>query len=98
LSFYHSDLRPAFTGPLIGGPFEAGDDAPRAVSRKYYEKMCPKEKRVIIDSEAVNDETIRYSKTIGASYMFDRWVEKLNSIEDQCVEILQDSYQLFEIW
>ena len=84
-------------GPLIGGPFEPGDDAPRAVSRKYFDKVCPKSKRVTISSQEINNETVRFSSTIGASYIFDRWVEKLNSIEDQCVEILQESFQLFEI-
>jgi hypothetical protein len=94
----HPYLRPRIAGPLIGAPFEPGDDAPRAVSKNYFDQICPKSKRVYIDAEEVNDDKIRYGENIGASYMFDRWVKKLNSIEEQCVEILQDSFQLFEIW
>jgi hypothetical protein len=86
------------TGPLIGGPFEPGDDAPRAVSKNYFNDVCPPSKRTIIDTKDVNDEKIRYSKNTGASFMFDRWVEKLNSIDNPCVEIAHNSFQLFEIW
>jgi hypothetical protein len=87
-------LSAMISGPLIGGPFEPGDDAPRAVSKNYFNEVCPKSQRTIIDTEEVNDEKIRYSETAGASFMFDRWVEKLNSIDNPCVEISQDSYQL----
>ena len=87
---------PLPTGPLIGGHFEPGDDAPRAVSKNYFNEVCPPSKRTILDTEEVNNESIRYSETAGASFMFDRWVEKLNSIDNPCVEIAQESFQLFE--
>lgn len=86
------------SGPIIGGPFEPQDDAPRAVSKKYFDKVCPPSKRVILNPLEINNDTIRFSSTIGASYIFDLWVEKINSIEDQCVEISHDLVQLWEIW
>lgn len=82
-------------GPLIGGPFPPGDDAPRAVSKNFFNEVCPNP--TVIDSGEVN-EPLRYDNDIGAQYMMDRWIEKLNSIADPCVEIAQESYQLFEIW
>jgi len=91
-------LSSMISGPLIGGPFEPGDDAPRAVSKNYFNEVCPPSKRTIINTQEVNDDNIRYSRTTGASFMFDRWVEKLNSIDNPCVEIARDSSQLFEIW
>lgn len=95
---YHTTFKHSLAGPLIGGPFEPGEDAPRAVSKNWFNQVCPPSERVIIDTEDVNDEEIRYSTTIGASYMFDRWVEKLSSMEERCIEIAQESFQLFEIW
>lgn len=83
------------SGPIIGGPFPPGDDAPRAVSKNYFYEVCPN--RTIIDSGEVNAD-IRFDDSVGALQIVNKWVEKLNSIKDPCVEISQKSYQLFEIW
>ena len=85
-------------GPLIGGEFEPGDDAPRAVSKNYFYEVCPESERTTIYTHEVNNETIRFSNDIGAAYMFDRWVEKLNSVESRCVQTTLESYGLFEMW
>lgn len=83
------------TGPVIGAPFPPGDPSPRAVSQEYYKKVCPNS--TIIDCKDVN-ENLRLNDDVPALEIFERWVEKLNSIEDPCVEINLESYQLFEIW
>lgn len=82
-------------GPVIGAPFPPGDPAPRAVSQEYFKKVCPN--TTIIDSMEVN-EHLRLDDRVPALDIFEKWVEKLNSIEDPCVEIKLDSFQLFEIW
>lgn len=58
--------------------------------------MCPNP--TILDSDAVVSGQIRYDNNVPASRIFDLWVEKLNSINDPCVEIQLGSPQLFEIW
>lgn len=85
-----------FSGPITGGPFPPGGDAPRAVSKKYFNSVCPN--RTVIDATEVNTEEIRYNKSIGASAIFDKWVEKLNLIDDPCIEITQNSEHVFDIW
>lgn len=82
-------------GPLIGAPFPDGGDVPRAVSKNYFQEVCPN--RTIIDTEDVIEEKSRYDENVGSSYIFDKWVEKLNAIQDPCVEILQSSLQVFDI-
>lgn len=82
-------------GPIIGSSFPPGDAAPRAVSREYFKKVCPNP--TIIDSWVVN-EHLRLDDNVPALEIFEKWVERLNSIDDPCVEIRQESYQLFEIW
>ncbi|OJA20557.1 hypothetical protein AZE42_09786 [Rhizopogon vesiculosus] len=101
-STYNGKLIPAriplsaiISGPMIGAPFPHGDPAPRAVSQEYFKKVCPN--TTIIDCMEVN-EHLRLNNSVPALEIFDRWVEKLNSIEDPCVEIKLDSPQLFEIW
>jgi hypothetical protein len=82
-------------GPIIGSSFPPGDAAPRAVSREYFKKVCPNP--TIIDSWELN-EHLRLDNNVPALVIFKKWVEKLNDIDDPCVEIRQESFQLFEIW
>lgn len=89
-------LRPRAIGPIIGSAFRPGDPAARAVHKDYFKRVCPNP--TVLDSDAVVNGYIRYDDNIPASQIFDMWVEKLNSINDPCVEIQLDSPQLFEIW
>ncbi|KAG0696006.1 hypothetical protein DFH29DRAFT_243008 [Suillus ampliporus] len=83
------------SGPIIGSSFPPGDPAPRAVSQEYFKKVCPNP--VIIDSWDVN-EHLRLNANVPALEIFEKWVEKLNSIDNPCIEIQKQSFQLFEIW
>lgn len=58
--------------------------------------MCPNP--TIVNSDVVVSEPVRYDKSVPASRIFDMWVDKLNSINDPCVEVELGSSQLFEIW
>ncbi|KAG8220778.1 hypothetical protein J3R82DRAFT_2210 [Butyriboletus roseoflavus] len=100
---YNGKLIPAriplsaiISGPIIGSAFGPGDPTPRAVHKEYYKKACPNP--TILDSDAVVSGQVRYDNSVPASRVFDMWVDKLNSINDPCVEIKLDSPQLFEIW
>jgi hypothetical protein len=82
-------------GPIIGGPFLPKDIKPRAVSKNFFNQVCPHP--TIINSQEIN-EHLRFDENVSAGFILDRWVEKLNSIDDPCVEILQKSDPIFEIW
>ncbi|KAG2147827.1 uncharacterized protein EDB93DRAFT_1145545 [Suillus bovinus] len=88
-------LSAIISGPIIGSSFPPGDAAPRAVSREYFKKVCPNP--TIIDSRNLN-EHLRLDDNVPALSIFEKWVDELNSIDDPCVEIKVESYQLFEIW
>ncbi|KAH7885742.1 hypothetical protein F5I97DRAFT_1145854 [Phlebopus sp. FC_14] len=99
---YNGKLIPAriplsaiISGPVIGSSFQPGDPTPRAVTREYFKQVCPN--ATVIHSMTVN-EHLRLNPDVPASQIFDKWVDKLNFINDPCVEIDQESFQLFEIW
>lgn len=95
-----ADVLPArdrdVSGPVIGSSFDPGDPTPRAVHKDYFKQVCPNP--TILDSDAVVSGYLRYDNDVPASQVFDMWVNKLNSINDPCVEIQLGSPQLFEIW
>lgn len=82
-----------FTGPIIGGDLGPHSNVPRAVSREYFYKVCPNP-TVIHPSEVKVKEIPDYT----AAQTLDAWVEKINSIEDRCIEIPKDTDRLFDIW
>lgn len=88
-------LSAIISGPIIGSSLPLRDVAPRAVSKEYFKKVCPNP--TVIDSWEVN-EHLRLDHNVPALKIFEKWVEKLNNIDDPCVEIKEESYQLFEIW
>ncbi|KAL4062369.1 hypothetical protein J3A83DRAFT_4110097 [Scleroderma citrinum] len=88
-------LSAIMSGPIIGAPWPRGDPTPRSVTREYFKQVCPEP--LLIDTAEVN-EHLRVDSAVPASVIFDKWVEKLNSINNPCVEIMRDSYQVFEIW
>ncbi|KAI6014964.1 hypothetical protein EDC04DRAFT_2952265 [Pisolithus marmoratus] len=100
-SLYNGKLIPSriphsaiISGPIIGSSWPPGDPTPRSVSREYFRRVCPQP--LVIDSNEIN-EKLRLDTTVPASVIFDKWVDKLNSIRDPCVEIKRSSFQIFEI-
>ena len=83
------------TGPVIGASWPRGDPTPRSVTREYFKQVCPKP--LFMHTAEINED-LRFDSEVPASVIFDKWVDKLNSINNPCVEITRDSYQLFEIW
>lgn len=79
-------------GPIIGGSFDAGtgNTVPRAVSKEYFYKVCPK-------STIIRTDEIKGSLGgASASVVVDTWVKELNSIEDECVEFHKTTPQVFD--
>ncbi|KZT21880.1 hypothetical protein NEOLEDRAFT_1072823 [Neolentinus lepideus HHB14362 ss-1] len=87
-TIYDFALRPTrmpinafISGPSAGGPMSG----PPAVSSKFWDSICPKEKRRIITSEGSPLSGVK------GSVLMDWWVERLQDVDDSCVEIDQDS-------
>ncbi|KAI0964550.1 hypothetical protein AcW1_001342 [Taiwanofungus camphoratus] len=80
-------------GPIVGEPFPAGIQVPRAVAKEYWDEVCPSPKVVRND-----DILASLGRESTAGNMIDKWNEVLNSTEDRCVEVAGDSYTIFDIF
>ncbi|EIN14296.1 hypothetical protein PUNSTDRAFT_49122 [Punctularia strigosozonata HHB-11173 SS5] len=87
-------LSALITGPMVGGPMPIGSNAPRFVKKEWFDKVCPKAERTIIRTE---DVTNGLSDASGQETL-EAWVKKLDSLPDRCIEIAEDSIQVFSIW
>lgn len=84
------------TGPMVGGPWPPGDDTPLSVSKEFFHKVCPNP--TVLQVSDVNTDDMRFSDDVSAAYVFEKWVETINSVEDPCLMINPSSNQIFEIW
>jgi hypothetical protein len=64
------------SGPLAGN----STHEPKAVSVEFWESVCPPERRHIISS---NDQPWNTEGDV----LMDWWIERINSINETCVEI-----------
>ncbi|KAI0332570.1 hypothetical protein GY45DRAFT_1320769 [Cubamyces sp. BRFM 1775] len=80
-------------GPSVGDPMPAGVDAPRAVSRTYYEKVCAGQKVVIPRGEVL--DSLPSPANLNAQAITDAWLDKLATIDSPCVESKKETDQLY---
>ncbi|VDB96820.1 unnamed protein product [Peniophora sp. CBMAI 1063] len=80
------------SGPLGGGDYPAGDWRPPAVTVEFFELVCPHPTIVHVDNtkSAFSEAT--------AAAIFDAFVAKLNAIEDNCVELQENTGQVLDFW
>ncbi|KAN0088727.1 hypothetical protein V8E55_005784 [Tylopilus felleus] len=83
-------------GPVVGGPWPPGDQTPRSVSREFFHKVCPNP--TVLSTSIINTEDMRWNDDIPASYIFEKWVEKINSMDDPCLMLDPNSPPIFEYW
>lgn len=81
---------------MVGGPWPAGDHTPLSVSRDFFHEVCPNP--TVVQTSDINTQEMRFSDDIPASYIFDKWVEKINSINDSCVMMDPNSDKIFDFW
>ncbi|KAG2040086.1 hypothetical protein BDR03DRAFT_950245 [Suillus americanus] len=104
-SYYNGHLIPSripltalLGGVVVGGEMPPGDTTPRAVSKDFFNKVCPRP--TVVQVTEVNDNGMPFDESVPVSYIFEKWLEKINSIEDPCVEIDSDpgpdSHPVFE--
>ncbi|KAI0322857.1 hypothetical protein OF83DRAFT_267416 [Amylostereum chailletii] len=80
-------------GPIAGGPFPASDPTPPAVTTEFFEKVCPHPTLVNVQ-ETKGDEL----EWASASTMMEGFSAKLRNIEDNCIELQEDTSQVFDFW
>ncbi|QRV79621.1 O-FucT domain protein [Ceratobasidium sp. AG-Ba] len=78
-------------GPTVGAPWGAGDQHPRAISEKWWNTVCPKGQRTILDVNKIMQEI---GKPEGTEVM-KRWTDILNAIPESCVEV-EGGVQIFD--
>lgn len=88
ISSYHegaprTPLNALISGPSAGGPWEEGDPAPRAVSEAYFETVCPKQERKVINTRDIKP-SLRDADGI---VIFQRWKALLTETKERCLEI-----------
>ncbi|KAE9383942.1 hypothetical protein BT96DRAFT_1008610 [Gymnopus androsaceus JB14] len=90
---------PGLPGLAAGGAFEAGDDAPRAISERWFEIVCPYEQRRFINTRKVKP-AIWNAPGID---VLNHWAKVLREALESCIEIQgdydQDMFaQVFNLW
>ncbi|EIW51761.1 uncharacterized protein TRAVEDRAFT_156917 [Trametes versicolor FP-101664 SS1] len=78
-------------GPSIGDPFPEGAHAPSAVSREYFEQICPR--KMSISREAVQGSL---SEPLNAEAITNAWLARLANVQEPCVQAERDSGQLYD--
>ncbi|KAG6879223.1 hypothetical protein C0992_004284 [Termitomyces sp. T32_za158] len=94
----HTPLGALIAGTVVGQPFDEGDDAPRSVSSKYFDKVCPTYERRIIYTGDVKP-AVAWSQ---GTEIFEHWANLLRDAPELCIEIKasgDDNFpQTFDLW
>ncbi|KAH7885776.1 hypothetical protein F5I97DRAFT_2022601 [Phlebopus sp. FC_14] len=97
-SYFNSKLIPSrvpltalLDGPIVGGQLPPGDYTPRAVSKDFFYQVCPNP--TILSVSDVGG----YVDTDTVEFIADKWVQKINSIEDPCLQFADTKEQVFNV-
>lgn len=74
-------------GPTAGGAFADGDPSPRAVNLKWWDKVCPPERRTVIDVSLEHARWKIDEETDGQT-LVDYWSKRLREMDENCVEVV----------
>ena len=81
---------------MVGGSWPHGDQTPLSVSREFFHKVCPNP--TVLHTSHINSEEVRFNDDILASYLFEKWVEKINLMDDPCIMLDPSGNAIFEYW
>ncbi|KAG8220783.1 hypothetical protein J3R82DRAFT_2215 [Butyriboletus roseoflavus] len=102
-SVYNGKLIPSrvplsalLSGPMVGGPWPPGGDVPLSVSKEFFHKVCPNP--TVLQTTDINTDDMRFSDNVSAAYVFETWVDAINSIDDPCLMLDPISPAIFEFW
>ncbi|KAG6883710.1 hypothetical protein C0992_008035 [Termitomyces sp. T32_za158] len=99
-SLPHTPLSAIISGPSAGGSWDVGDGAPRSISEEWFDVVCPREERRIINTGEVKP-TIGWADGID---IFNYWKKILLDAPERCIEIEPENSekdyhpQTFDLW
>ncbi|KAJ7068982.1 hypothetical protein B0H15DRAFT_751878, partial [Mycena belliarum] len=77
------------SGPLAGGPWAAGDPAPRSVSEAWFDVVCPPQSRRLIRTPDVKS----LIRDAPGDALFAHWQQLLLHAPEGCIEIVPPPYE-----
>lgn len=90
-------LRAFIDAPTSGGAWPKDVKMPRAVSNAWYERMCPPERRYLVNTKEVNN---KMGLNLGNAEGLDivtKWGKYLKTLSDKpCVELIHGSDRLID--
>ncbi|KAJ6455412.1 hypothetical protein C8R45DRAFT_1056697 [Mycena sanguinolenta] len=96
-------LNAIVSGPMAGGPWDPDDPSPRSISERWFDVVCPKERRRLIH---IRDVKPALADRPGAE-VFAAWQKLLLEAEENCVEVVRPAWgeenadsnpQVFDLW
>ena len=79
---------------MVGSRLGYNYRKPRAVSKEFYDLACPNPLRV--RGEDIHEQLgVRWGS---AAEITAAWAEWLASVDDRCVEIVEDSWNIYDLW
>ena len=100
LTFYPpvTPLSAFISGPTVGGSWAPGDKAPRSISPRWWDVVCPPERRRFISTR---DIKLKLGDASGTE-IFAEWQKELSTANESCIEVVaedrfqEDYYQVFD--
>ena len=83
----NTPLNALVSGPSAGGSWEVGDPAPRSISEGWFDIVCPKEERKIINARDVKSNIYWADGRV----IFDTWRRILADAPERCIEVVAAS-------
>ncbi|KAJ7465068.1 hypothetical protein FB451DRAFT_1041630 [Mycena latifolia] len=83
-------LNAIISGPMAGGPWDAGDPAPRSVSADFFDVVCPPSERRIINTRDVKPQI---PGDAGGDVVLAHWAKVLREAPERCVEVVPPPFE-----
>ena len=96
----HIPLNSLISGPVAGGMWDPEDPAPRSITEDWYNIVCPKSERLILNTKDIKP-AVQWEP---GDVVFNHWKRILRDAPERCVEVVAaplstDSYpQTFDLW
>ncbi|RDB14696.1 hypothetical protein Hypma_016298 [Hypsizygus marmoreus] len=91
-------LSALIAGTVVGQPWDEGDDAPRSISDKWFDVVCPWNERKFIHTGDVKPVVAWKS----GLEIFEHWAKLLGDAPERCIEVQasgDDKFpQTFDLW
>jgi hypothetical protein len=85
-------------GSVVGGPWDTGNNAPRSISAKWFDVVCPQNERRIFRTGDIKPG-LAWKQGIE---IFDAWVKLLGDAPERCAEVQASgddkTPQIFDLW